>query len=136
MKRNLPVEHCSCNKQSAGTSQQPNKTEAWSYQTKKQGSQPVRITQMYHLHHLSYPMLVTICNTYSKRGGNIPQFKTKSLHSALSPAMLPRAHTALKMKASKWTYTCLQIRYLHICTNSLHIFTANTRESKKSQHNS
>lgn len=33
-------------------------------------------------------------NTYSKRGGSISQFKTKSLHSALSPAMLPSAQTA------------------------------------------
>lgn len=70
-------------------------------------------------------------NTYSKRGGNIPQFKTKSLHSALSPAMLPRAHTALKSKASKWIYTCLQINFHR---SSMYFFTANIIEAKKQYH--
>lgn len=67
---------------------------------------------------------VLVYNTYSKRGGNIPQFKTKSLHSALSPAMFPRAHTALKSKASKWIYTCLQISFYRWFV----LFTANIIE--------
>ena len=38
----------------------------------------------------------TIC-TYCNNGGKTPSFKTWSLHSGLSPAILPNAHTAYKI---------------------------------------